>query len=309
MRSACFYVGSREKQRMGSPSTTNPSATSFGLGHSAYMDANRLVVSTYRRWVADELRAGAPEGLEVVHDLGFDVPGGDLARAAWWTPAAHAARLVRAGVTLRLATPRADLLSLLPEELTGRSVLTCTQGEVRSSLAARGWTRGWAKPADAKVDTLPARHYADLTGFVEDSSVLPASALVQISPTTLEVVTEFRVTMVDRTAVAVSPYVHRGQLWEEGLSAPGSHLAVATAEAAAAELDDVPTAMVLDVALTPSGPALLEANPVWCAAFYGADVPAVVHALLAASSVSNDPWVPDAFNAVRAQRQRVLPNH
>jgi hypothetical protein len=270
------------------------------------MDTDRLLVSTHRRWVADELRAGAPRGLEVVHDLGFDVPGGDLARTAWWTPGGHAARLAHAGVPLRLAAPSADLLSVLPPELTGREVLTGTLSELSAGLEERGWRSGWAKVADAKVEALESAWYDDLAGFLRAARDLPPGVVLQVSPTRLEVTTEFRVTMVGTSAVAVSPYVHLGQLWEEGMSAPGAADAAALAEEAATGLDEAPSSMVLDIALTPSGPVVLEANPVWCAAFYGADTSAVVEALVVASAQSNPLWVPDAFNASRAARQRPL---
>lgn len=271
-----------------------------------------LVVASQRRWVADDFAEVAGD-LPVLHDWGLDAP--DLAgwdRPAWWTPAGHAARLLRGGLEMPLLAPGPAWLADVPVELTGRPVWAGAVSELGQAPRA-----GFMKPAEAKVETLPASWFDDIDAFATAAAAagLPGDAFVQVSPARLDLLVEYRFFVLERTPVAGSPYLDAsGRTWYDGgLDAALLSEATSFAEHVCRALGSrVPPACTLDVALTAAGQwLLLEANPAWCAAPYGAPLAQVLEVVLAAVDHEGQHptwrWRPDPYLVARAARQRLLP--
>lgn len=107
-------------------------------------------------------------------------------------------------------------------------------------------------------------------------------------------------------------------VWEPGMvDCPHGHAGAAASYATelAAELRVrglLPPAVVLDVAHTSDGWALIEGNPVWCAGWYGTDPTDIIGALAAATlpdptgSDARWRWVPDPALVQAAERRHPL---
>lgn len=265
-----------------------------------------LRVVSMRHWIADELRsAAATRGLETIADYGLDAPLSESS-CVWWMPASHAARLMRAGVSLTLTSPPSNFLSALPLEFSGRKVETSFLKDAKFEGS------GWAKAVDIKHDSLPAKHYRDLSSFLRDAqAILPETSLVQMSKRTLDIRVEYRFFIVDGQVASFSPYLAGDLTFYDGLTDDGTGLKmlpfVTEALIAAKEAGVLCPSFTLDVADTSEGFCVLEANPSWCSAFYGADTLGVVDALVAAARPQNDfAWRPDPFYQRQAERLRPL---
>lgn len=269
-----------------------------------------VVATTTRQWVADDLADACERaGVDLIRSFALDVP--DLSgyeQVAWWTPTEHAARLLANGVEFSMAAPGPHWLPTVDRRWLGRSVWT---GSV-ADLPSCPQRIGWMKPAEFKHEALPARYYRSLAEFgsaVADAG-LPQDAVVQVSAPCGTTLWEFRFFIAHGKVVAHSPYLDPdGTVWHEGMSAPDSTLRLAQdlAEEAAARTPG-PGGYVLDVAQTRRGPVLLEANPVFSSATYGARPDGVLKSLLAAQDA--DPqwrYRPDPYLIARAARQRPLP--
>jgi len=276
-----------------------------------------LVVASIRRWVADDFQEPArAAGIPVVHSFGLDVPDLSAYRhPAWWTPTEHAARLLRAGVPLPLLATGPAWLSGVPSDLLGRDVWSGTL----SDLAAAPLTRGWCKPAEAKVAKLPAAWWDATSEFASAARAagLPETSWVQVSPTRLQLAVEYRTYVLGGQVVAVSPYLLAdGTTWFPGLEdragLPTRDAAAFAAEAATRIGDRQPPAYVLDVGLTTAGRwVVVEGNPAWSAAAYGCAMPRVLEAVLTAADHAglyrDWHWRPDPWLVQRSERARLLP--
>lgn len=281
--------------------------------HAAH--APLLVVASLRRWVADELQtAAAAAGVRLTHSWGLDIPAG-ADTAAWWTPTEHAARLIHSGVPMPLYAPGPEWLSSVPEPLTGRPVWSGPLSRIGEAPP-----RGFAKPAEMKLETVPAAWWEDTTDFaaaVRQAGASPDS-WVQVSPTRLNLCAEFRTFVRHGHVVATSAYLHAGETYTDGMEADPA-LDHATARSFAQHVVDEmgqgqPPTYVLDVALAATGDWLvLEANPAWSSAFYGCDRGQVISTLIACRlplGQAASPWLwrPDPYLSARAARARPLPH-
>ena len=278
-----------------------------------------LVVCSIRRWVADDLRAGAGDRYRVLWDMGLDVPDvGGAETVAWWAPAEHAARLLRASVCLDLVAPGPAWLARVPEALTGRPVWAGRLADIADAPA-----EGWSKPAEAKVPGLPAawRSTEELLAAAGAAS-FPLDGWVQVSPVHLELVEEHRafvlVGMSDdgSVVVATSPYLRAdGSTYELGWEDDPSFDHRGARSFAQDVVDemarDQPAAYTLDVGKTATGRwVVVEANPAWCSGTYGADLQAAADCVVASSlTPSRDApfaWAPDPYLLGFAERQPLL---
>lgn len=282
-------------------------------------DVDVLVVATTRRWIADDLRHGAGGRVDVVLEHGFDLPV-ITGPAAWWVPAEHAARILRAGGTLDLSAPGPAWLAGVPDDLTGRRVWAGMLADIGDAPPA-----GFAKPAEAKVDALAARWWDrtdDFASAARDAG-LGDDAWVQVSDRRLDIVEEHRCYVGAGTVMTTSPYLTAdGSTYEPGWeSDPAfSHDAArAFAQGAVDALgQDQPPSYVLDVALLTDGTwVVVEANPAWCAGFYGCDLGAVVDVIVDASATPTETgpdgsrhgrwaWRPDPVLIGAAARRTLL---
>lgn len=249
---------------------------------------DEMIVCSRVRWPFEDMVAGAAGRFPVRHDFGFDVPAlAPAATVAWWTPAEHAARLLRAGVEMHLSAPGPTWLAEAPEHITGRPVWAGTVADL-----ARAPRSGWAKPAEAKIDDLPAAWYDDTADFAAAvrQAGLPGDAWVQVSPARLDLAEEHRCYVRAGVVRTASPYLLAdGSTWEPGFD-ERTDLHHAEARAFARHVvgdlgEGQPGAYVLDVGLVASGAwVVVEANPAWCSGTYGADLVEAVDTVVASSA-------------------------
>lgn len=285
---------------------------------------DRLIVSSRLRWLADDFRLGAGP-VPVVADLGLDVPTVPDGTNAWWTPAGHAARLVRAGVHLDFAAPGPAWLDSVPAAALQRTVRTVRLDELAGrAQEVRG---GFIKVAEAKVPELPAGWWDGAAEFVTAARAagVPPSSFVQISDRLLDINVEYRCFVAYGTVVAVSAYRDAdGSTWEPEWAdrhdfdtADACRFAGGVAGGVAG-----PDGYVIDVASLVDGTwAVIEANPAWCSGTYGADMSGVFEAVVAASATTTPPcmvdlacgsrhgrwaWQPDPFLVADAARLPLL---
>lgn len=241
----------------------------------------------------------------------FVPESGGVGPVAWWVTTGHAARLVRAGVELRLDVADATWLPGLPFELTDRRVQRGLLEELLELPAAPGFL----KPATAKVDSLPATWVDSLPDAAARAIDAGASSstVVQWTDVRLDLVSEHRVYLLDGAAVASSPYLVDGVAWEPGWDAtsrPAETVAARRVAERAAAAGPRPDAMVIDVGLTASGRwVVVEANAPWAANPYGCDLVPVVDCVVASSCErpeSRWTWVPDPHEGVVADRLPLL---
>lgn len=270
-----------------------------------------LHLVSQQRWMAQEL-AGNGIGIPVMRCFGLDIPTHTEADA-WWMPAQWAARAGLAGARMSLSAPGPRWLASLDRTVLGREVRACT---VRD-LGDLPNVAGWCKPAEAKIDGFTAgwRSKAGLFAAVEAVG-MPQDAWIQWCPDRLDLVAEYRCHVMDGDVRTVSPYLVDGYTYYDMVDGgPGATRLGNTCEQNTAHLlaqsvvDDLgragqPAAYVLDVGFTLSGQCVVvEANPAWCSAWYGAAIDAAV-TVISRSCRPDGPWRwrPDPYLLARARR-------
>ena len=268
-----------------------------------------LVVATTRGWVADDFEPACDAaGIALVRSWGLDVPDlSGFARPAWWTPTEHAARLRAGGVRFPMQAPGPGWLSTLPAEVTGRRVWTGRLADI--GLAP---SRGWCKPAEFKHPDLVAAWFDSTAEFVAAARAagVGPDAVVQVADTRLDISWEHRFFIAGGCVVGGSPYLDPdGVTWFEGMASPEPvrGRAAALAGVVAARYPG-PDGYVLDIAETPQGPVVLEANPAFSSALYGTAPGAALATVVASAAGGAWAWGPDPYLVARASRQRPLPS-
>lgn len=306
-----------------------------------------LHVVTHRAWVAYDLKDGAerlatlPEShplggvkVNVEHHLGFDLPPlspGD----AIWAPMETMARVAAQDPRLRLADPGPEFLTDLPWRLTGRTVELLDTEDMDALVPGDIRDDGdvvFAKPANCKIEDFPAC-WDDYDGHIlrAIAARCPAEQKFLVTDTVLDLVAEVRLFVLDEQVVTFSPYLLHApdgtqRTWDETM--PWTHTAAAV-EFGASVLDwlrevdrPMPRSYTLDVGVLADGTwVVIETNPVWSSAFYGANTSAVITCLFAAVTVTPgsdltsgrysppapSEWTPDPYLAARVAQQRPLP--
>jgi len=267
-----------------------------------------LIVASTRKWVADDFVAATD--LRVVHDHGLDAPLlPDGFRAVWWTPGEHAARLLRAGIPFAPDAPEDDWLAQFPPEVTGRRITTTALNNI--DTFATGSVFG--KVAGSKTAKLPAGWHQDMAAFTAAATAaVPADTLVQVTWDRLDIIEEYRCTVMDGLVVSSTRYmVDEMPFGSIGFPEDDPRWNYRAARFIEDVLTSYPEAgrgtLVVDVAVLRGGQmVVLEANPVWCSNPYDADLKGVAAAIVAAFTRTVRPWVPDAALTDYAARRPVL---
>lgn len=268
----------------------------------------KLIVVTDRNWMQQELASNSR--VETLRSYGLEVPQ-HAQEDAWWIPQSPATRFQLSGMQWRLQSPGPRWMEQLPLKYAGRDIRVLTFGELKS--LPREHT-AHIKFAEAKSEVLQAS--VQSVGEAVDlllAANTPDDSLLQLSEA-LDLGDEWRFWIRNNQVVASSRYLHRvggaevTYYDQEEARGEGYEQAHHLASEVAARID-APDGYVLDVALTVSGQALvIEANPAWCAAWYGSEIDGVVDAVLAANEPNERwAWHPDASLLRRYSRQRALP--
>jgi hypothetical protein len=274
------------------------------------------VVST-AAWLARDLAAA--EAIAVRHDFGMgDLPE-DPKTAAWWCPQNYAARLLHSGVNPYFQSQGADFLRRTAEAGLDRITSRQTWSGRLADLPHFG--EGFFKPAEAKVDSLPAGFYRNTADFKSRAlrAGLSPLSLVEWSET-VDFVTEYRHFVAHGKVVASSMYLHfdydagtetTWDAWENAASSPfaGDFVANRAQEVVDALGADQPDGWVLDIGHDRDFNAhVVEANAAWSSNPYHCDPAGVVEAILASQGDPNSSflWSPDPALVHRASQSRPL---
>lgn len=267
-----------------------------------------LIVVTDRNWMRQELASSSR--VPVTGSYGLDVPA-HAKDDAWWIPQSPATRFQLSGVQWHLQSPGPYWMSELPLKYAGRDIRALTLSELAQMPKDHV---AHIKFAEAKSEVLQAKvqPVGDVLDLLYRKGV-PGDSVLQLSEP-LDLGDEWRFWICRGSVVASSRYLHREGGAEvtyydlEESRGEGYERALALASEVCSRVD-APAGYVLDVALTAAGEALvIEANPAWCAAWYGSEIDGVVGSILSANeSDERWTWHPDASLIQRHARQRALP--
>ncbi len=268
-----------------------------------------IIVTTTANWVSEEVRDGlAANEFNVIKDYGFDIPLSSENIYAWWMPAAHAARVIRAMPEIMFTSPSSSWLSTVPEKLLGRKISVLT---LQDLLNGEFTGKLWAKPAEAKVEPFPAMFYScdELKKVALDYS-LELSMEVQYTETNIPFNWEHRFHILNGEVIAGSPYLVDGISFNDGVSWDKYQEAFEYAKYAVLELgNNQPSAYVLDVGMDESTGTwfIVEGNPAWCSGFYGSDMNKVILCIHESMKYDSEwQWIPDPHLEKMASRKVLL---
>lgn len=265
------------------------------------------------QWMIDELTM--VKSFKVHPSFGFDVPDYD-ASTGWWMPQQVASDVTRHTIEkhstpLHLIAPGVNWLPNVPTEFSGRTVANHRLGAVRED--PKTFDTGWWKAAEAKIDSLP-NSYRTIEQLIEDTDSLPGDVILQFTETTLNIVSEYRFWVLNETIRTGSLYLKTDDVstitYYDGAEAEEEEYTAAMvfAENVLKSVNH-PKAFVLDVAKTAEGDhVILEANPAWCSAWYGADIEKVAEVAYTASTTTDNtwPWKPDFYHVQKTYRKPVM---
>lgn len=270
----------------------------------------RLAVHTDRAWLVADLAAAGTAIIRQDHPWAQEPPRDG---EAIWAPGGWATRMAKTGYHLPLQSTGGHWLqelSALHPGLLGRTVLHGTVAGLPARWAMLGQGPLFAKPAEAKIEALPARVYSSPDDLLEavgqagypDTLRVIASEPVGFGP-------EFRCFIADGTVKAASYY------WDESThlawdgytgsdGEPTADLPDATDAArfaghvARVAIEDgalgLPDGVVLDVARlrdhdgTLGRWVVIESNAAWSSNPYHADAAGVIAAVLASQRPGSD---------------------
>jgi len=255
------------------------------------MSQNQLHLICHPSWMRDELAANTK--YEVEHSFGLDVPEFQK-KDIWWLPQAQAVQLLNSIQAHQITpvpaftAPSGGLLAQLDKLFVGRATGLLAAHEAVSVLVE--WPTQFWKLATAKSDKFEAkvRTHEELIFDIE-AAELPAESLLEYSEVldgAKRIIKEYRLYVSDEEIQTGSLYLDFSDESNpvtiyDGAVSDTEELAAAIqfgeAVVTAPHSPDMPPAYVMDVALLDNGGwIVLEFNPVWCSAWYDADVDAVV---------------------------------
>jgi hypothetical protein len=260
-------------------------------------------------WEWDEL-SGA-QNYEVVKSFGLEVPS-YVEDDSWRIPQEPYTHFMLSGARMPVEAPGPLWLDGVPDELKQRSVVTVTAKEVLNMVHD---PRAFWKFAEAKSNEFIAQSYSleHVKDFITSNKV-PSDSFMQFSGH-IEIVNEYRFFVVHGEIVASSLYVSHdeqgnSQTIYDGAIVDTQELKQATRFLvdALSQLD-IPDSLVIDVAKTKKGFAILEANPSWCSGWYNCEINSVAKAIYVSNHVNvSSKWLykPDALLINKFNKRRPL---
>lgn len=243
-----------------------------------------LVVVSSAHWLAKDFAAAGV--IDVIPEIGLELPSVDLTTTAWWCPGNYVARAAATGVNLPLLSAGPDWLPSLGYGWRQRHVKSMQLSEVPYRF-----TGGFIKPAEIKINALPARIYTNVGDFLRDARAarLPEDSWLQVSEA-VNYVREYRCFVANGRVTAASPYLIDGQTWdalepnEDGYGRRAATLFVDTMLKESG--DGFPPGFVVDVGIDDNDRwSIIEANASWSSNPYHADAAGVIESVLASHDV------------------------
>jgi len=268
-------------------------------------------------WMAEELQTS---GHEVKHSYGLEVPL-YLESDIWWMPQEIATKICRSlDANTRplpsFESPGPKWLQRVNERFLQRQVTTITVSEVTESKA-KELGEGWWKAAEAKIDDFPAQLRSPEKVILDILEAdLPPETILQFTSTTLDIKNEFRFVISGDTVKTGSLYLTKDKEGERTYydGANSTSLQLKKANDFAQEVVEAtagPSSYVLDIAELNDGTyCVLEANPIWCSAWYGSDIEHFIEALRFSQEEGYSSawqWEPDEYLKKKVSKQRMLP--
>lgn len=279
-----------------------------------------LCIVTHSNWMFEEASAGLKDSpVTVSHSYALDVPNFSN-KDMFWIPQAQAYKfnksLEYAGLPdLGLMAPSNTLLLSLPHNIVGREISVYSANDAASVLLPHNTS--WWKMVDAKHELFEAKYrtHEELCKDIEIAGLPHDSSLLQ-SENIENVVAEYRIFTLNNPnfetlqPIAGSIYLEDEKTFYDGAQTK-THILQKCYNFVEKSLtpysNHLPPSFVVDIAVLEDGSLLvLEFNPVWCSAWYGADLLGVLECLKVSRTNKQTPhkWVPDSiykqkFSSVR----------
>lgn len=269
-------------------------------------DFRNLVVVSSAAWLAKDF--AAPSVVPIVPEVGFDLPRLDPMTTAWWCSGSYVARAAATGLVLPLMSAGPHWLNTIPYEWRGREVDSLQLSEV----AAR-FTSGFIKPAEIKVNSLPAKVYDSASEFLNDAHAagIPEDSWLSFSEP-VNYVSEYRCFTAHGKVTAATPYLIDGMTWdglEPDADNQGRAKATEFVESLLAQLgpEGHPPGFVVDAGVDDQGNwSVIEANASWSSNPYHSDMAGVIESVFAAHDVDSKypqwAWQIDPYHKKNARK-------
>lgn len=270
-----------------------------------------LTVCSMTEWISQDFIDADIRDWKIIKDRGFDLPlslpGPNV---AWWMPTEHAVKLCHSGLSIPFMAPGSHWLTTVPQSLTGRFTGSGSVKEVLADTALFTAGKVWIKPAEFK-------HQDFVAGLYDQEEIasfhLPDDSILQWTDTVMDFSEEHRFFVCEGEIIASSVYLADKVTYYDGAVSHRTKDAEDFAFYAVSLLvDNQPPAYVLDIAFDETSDrwVVLEGNPMFSSALYGADPAQVVKGLLRCANPSPDDtkwlWVPDPYLIQKYARMRPL---
>lgn len=246
---------------------------------------SNLVVVSSAHWLAKDFAAAGV--IDVIPEVGLELPNVNLETTAWWCPGNYVARAAATGVVLPLLSAGPQWLPSLDYGWRQRHVKAMRLAEVPYRF-----TGGFIKPAEVKINALPAAVYSNVGDFLcaARAAKLPEDSWLQVSEP-VNYVREYRCFVANGKVTAASPYLVDGETWDalepgaDGYGTRAATLFVNTMlDMVAAK--NFPPGFVVDVGMDDTEQwSVIEANASWSSNPYHSDPAGVIESVLASHDV------------------------
>lgn len=269
-------------------------------------DFRNLVVVSSAAWLAKDF--DAPSVVPIIPEIGFDLPRLDPKTTAWWCSGSYVARAAATGLVLPLMSAGPHWLNTVPYDWRQREVATLRLSEVSDRF-----TSGFIKPAEIKVNSLPAKVYVEAEAFLGDARAagIPEESWLSFSEP-MNYVREYRCFTAHGKVTAATPYLIDGVTWdglEPDADNKGRTEATAFVESLLSHLgpEGHPPGFVVDAGVDDQGNwSVIEANASWSSNPYHSDMAGVIESVFASHDVNGDypqwAWQIDPYHKKNARK-------